>query len=100
MCAVLPGQLMQGEEGGVSHVHAMQALDQVEIGCSRWRGCDCSLCPIIADDGISCSPFGCHVADSDVAPGFNDRYGDGLEGEEGVHERCAYQATGHPFIVL
>jgi hypothetical protein len=37
------------------------------------EGCDCSFGLVMIDDGIGRSPFGCHVADSNVAPGFDNR---------------------------
>jgi hypothetical protein len=42
------------------------------------------------DDGISRSPFGCHIAVSNMAPGFNVN---GLEVEEGECEQCVYHAS-------
>jgi hypothetical protein len=75
----------------------MQAPDQVGIGHSKWGGCDCSLCPMRADDGISGSLFGCHITDSDVAPGFNNRYGEGVRRGGGL---CVPYSYRPPFIVL
>jgi len=67
-------QYQTGEEGGVSSVHTVQATE-VEI-----------------DHLLN----GCHVADSNVAPGFNIRQ----RRRVGVSGMCTVQATGHPIIVL
>jgi hypothetical protein len=58
----------------MSCVHAMYALGWVEITHSKWggEGCDCSFGLMMIDDGIGRLLFCCHVAVSDMAPGFNN----------------------------
>jgi hypothetical protein len=59
--------LSKGRRVGVSDVHAVWAPGQVEMSRLKWGAV------LTTDDSSGRSPFGCHVAISNVIPGFNDR---------------------------
>jgi hypothetical protein len=58
--------LSKGRRVGVSDVRAAWAPGQVEMSHLKWGAV------LTTNDGSGRSLFGCHIAISNVAPGFND----------------------------